>query len=250
MWDGTTRFTLDDSVSHFFQISSHSQFAVVPEECLISIRRDAPLDVVCLVSCGVATGAGAIMNRAKVPTGATVVVIGCGGVGLNAVQAAALVGARRIIAVDLRESKLDAALEFGATHAVNGADPACLTRIREICGGEGADYCVEAVGSSATIEMAFECLRRGGMAVVAGVAQDKTRITIDPRLLLQERVLTGTSFGGVRQRVDLPMLIDLFMDGRLKLHELISDRVSLEGINDAYERMRSGDIRRDVLVFD
>lgn len=249
MWDGTSRFG-NGEVNHFFQISSHSEYAVVPEECLVTVRKDAPLDVVCLVSCGVATGAGAVLNRANVTAGATVVVVGCGGVGLNAVQAARLSGAGAVIAVDLHDFKLETAREFGATHTLNAADlEECADSIRAITGGEGADVSIEAVGIESTMEFAFSVLRRGGRAVIAGVARDGAKIQVDPRLLLQERELTGTSFGGARQRVDLPNIVDLYMEGRFKLDELISERVELDQINDAYDRMRRGEIKRDVLVF-
>jgi Zn-dependent alcohol dehydrogenase len=250
MSDGTARFTeMGCEVFSLFQVSSHAERAVVPEDCLVPIRPDAPLEVVCLVSCGVATGAGAVINRARVHAGSTVVVIGCGGVGLNAIQAARLVGAGKVVAVDRLSHKLDTALEFGATHTVDGSDPeACLAEIRQICGRAGADYAIEAVGSPTTIELAFHSLHRGGTAVVAGVAPDNSTITLDPRLLLQERVLTGTSFGSVRQQIDLPMLVDLFMDGRYRLRELISREVGLGDINGAYERMAKGEIRREVLV--
>ncbi|MQA06627.1 MAG: zinc-binding dehydrogenase [Streptosporangiales bacterium] len=250
MADGTARFAENGSeVLHLFQISSHAERTVVPEECLVPIRRDAPLEVVCLVSCGVATGAGAVINRAKVHAGATVVVIGCGGVGLNAVQAARLVGAAKVVAVDRLPHKLETACEFGATHTVDGTDSErCLAQLKEICGRDGADYAIEAVGTQATVELAFHCLHRGGTAVVAGVTPDGTRISLDPRLLLQERVLTGTSFGSVRQRLDLPMIVDLFMDGRFRLRELVSREVGLDEVNDAYGRLAAGEIRREVLV--
>lgn len=251
MPDGTSRLRSRDGgeIFHFLQVSSHAEHAVLPEECLVPIRKDAPLDVVCLISCGVATGVGAVINRARVTTGSTVVVIGCGGVGLNAVQAACLAGAAKVVAVDTLAHKLAAAAEFGATHTVDASGPDVVAEIHAICGGDGADYCIEAVGLPTTIEMALDCVHRGGTAVIAGVAPDNTRISVDPRVLLQEKVLTGTSFGSSRQRVDLPMLVDLFMDGRLKLTELVSRQVDLAGVDDAYQRMRSGNVRRDVLLF-
>lgn len=250
MADGTTRFTEDgQAIAHLFQVSSHAARAVVPEQCLVPIRKDAPLEVACLVSCGVATGAGAVINRAGVHAGATVVVIGCGGVGLSAVQAARLVGAATIVAVDRVPDKLDTARAFGATHTVEASDPdATLAAIVEICGRGGADYAIEAVGSAPTIELAFGCLHRGGTAVIAGVAPDGTRISVDPRLLLQERVLTGTSFGGARQRIDLPLLVDMFMDGRFLLRELVSREVGIHDVNEAYGRIATGEVRREVLV--
>lgn len=251
MPDGTSRFRSPsgEEVYHFLQVSSHAEHVVLPEECLVPIRRDAPLELVCLISCGVATGVGAVINRAKVTPGSSVVVIGCGGVGLNAVQAARIAGAATIVAVDRLEHKRAAAEEFGATHSVDATGEDVVERVRASCGGDGADYAIEAVGLPATIELAFDCVHRGGMAVVAGVTPDGSRISIDPRMLLQEKILTGTSFGSSRQLADLPMLVDLFMDGRLRLRELVSRQVDLTGINDAYERMRSGDLRRDVLLY-
>lgn len=252
MGDGTARFRNPDTgepIYHFLQVSSHAERAVLPQECLVPVRKDAPLEVICLVSCGVATGVGAVINRARVHAGSTVVVIGCGGVGLNAIQAAKLSGAARIVAVDTLAHKRDAARDFGATHEADATDPDVAARIRAICGRDGADYCIEAVGLPATMELAFQVIHRGGVAVIAGVAPDNSRISIDPRQLLQEKVLTGTSFGSSRQRVDLPMIVDLFLDGKLKLTELISNEVGLDGINEAYQRMRAGAIRRDVLRF-
>ena len=251
MPDGTSRLrtATGEEVFHFLQVSSHAEHGVLPEECLVPIRRDAPLDLVCLISCGVATGVGAVINRAKVTPGSTVAVIGCGGVGLAAVQAASLAGAAKIVAIDRLEHKRAAAEEFGATHTVDAVGDEVVERVRDICGGDGADYCIEAVGLPVTIETAFDCVHRGGMVVVAGVAPDGSRISIDPRMLLQEKILTGTSFGSSRQQVDLPMLVDLFMDGRLRLRELVSRQIDLTGINDAYTRMRTGDVRRDVLLY-
>jgi S-(hydroxymethyl)glutathione dehydrogenase/alcohol dehydrogenase len=217
----------------------------------VPVRKDAPLEVVCLVSCGVATGFGAVVNRAKVTPGATVVVIGCGGVGLNAIQAARFAGAGVVLAVDLLPAKREAALAFGATHAIDGADPEqCLAEIREICGRGGADYAIEAVGNQRTMELAFECIHRGGTVVVIGISPDGSRISIDPRKLLEERVLTGTSFGSSRQRVDLPMLVDLFMAGNYKLRELITTQVGLDELNDAYARLERGELNRGVLLYE
>jgi S-(hydroxymethyl)glutathione dehydrogenase/alcohol dehydrogenase len=251
MHDGTSRFRKDGSdVYHFLQVASYAQRAVLPEQNVVPIRKDAPLDVVCLVSCGVMTGAGAVMNRARVTPGSSVVVFGCGGVGLNAIQAAALMGAGKVIAVDVFDHKLEWSREFGATHVVNAKTTDPVARIQEICGRGGADYAIEAIGGAPTIELAFSSVHRGGTVVVIGVSPDGTRISIDPSLLLQERVLTGTSFGSTRQRVDLPMLVDLFMDGKYKLRELISRQIPLEDLNSAYEALQRGEVRRSVVIYD
>ncbi len=247
MHDGSARFRHgSEEVFHFLQVSSYAEKAVLPEQNVVPIRKDAPLEVVCLVSCGVMTGAGAVINRARVTPGSNVVVFGCGGVGLNAIQAAALMGAGKVIAVDVFDHKLEWSREFGATHTVNARSVDAVARIREICGRGGADYAIEAIGGSATIEQAFMSVHRGGTVVVIGVSPDGTRISIDPQMLLQERVLTGTSFGSSRQKVDLPMIVDLFMAGRYKLRELISRQVALEDLNEAYEALVRGEVRRSV----
>ena len=251
MPDGTARFRAGDDteVFHYLQVSSFAERAVLPEPSVIPIRKDAPLDVICLVSCGVTAGAGAVINRARVVPGSSVAVFGAGGVGLNAIQAAALMGAARIIAVDVFPRKLDAAQEFGATHLVNAETEDPVARIQQICGRGGADYAIEAVGGAQTIEQAVQSVHRGGTVVVIGVSPAGTRISVDPGLLLQERVLTGSSFGGSRQRVDLPMFVDLFMDGRYKLRELISRQIDLKELNHAYELLERGEIRRSVIVY-
>jgi len=250
MLDGTTRFRKGDlAINHFLQVSSYAERAVLPDVSVIPIRKDAPLEVVCLVSCGVTAGAGAVMNRAKVAPGSSVVVFGCGGVGLNAIQAAALVGAGRIIAVDVFDQKLEAAEEFGATHLVNAAIDDPVARIQTICGRGGADYAIEVVGGAKTIEQAFASVHRGGTVVIVGISPAGTRLSIDPGLLVQERVLTGSSFGGSRQRVDLPMFVDLFMEGRYKLRELISREIALGELNDAYAALERGEVRRSVVRY-
>jgi S-(hydroxymethyl)glutathione dehydrogenase / alcohol dehydrogenase len=251
--DGTARFRKGDlEIGQYLQIGTFSTHAVLPEVSVISIRKDAPLDVICLVSCGVTAGAGAVINRAKVVPGSNVVVIGCGGVGLNAIQAAALMGAARVIAVDVFDQKLEWSREFGATHLVNSSKEDAVARVREICGRGGADYAIEAVGGAAsvqTMELAFNTVHRGGTVVLIGVPPDGTRLSIDPGMLLQERVLTGSSFGGSRQRVDLPMFVDLFMEGKWKLRELISRHIDLTDLNRAYELLEQGEVRRSVVLY-
>jgi S-(hydroxymethyl)glutathione dehydrogenase/alcohol dehydrogenase len=250
MADGTARFRKGEAeVYHFLQVSSYAERAVLPEVSVIPIRKDAPLEVVCLVSCGVTAGAGAVMNRARVVPGSNVAVFGCGGVGLNAIQAAAFMGAARVVAVDVFDQKLEWSREFGATHLVNAAREDPVARIGEICGRGGADYAIEAIGGAKTIEQAFSAVHRGGTVVVIGISPANTRLSIDPSMLVQERVLTGSSFGGSRQRVDLPMFVDLFMEGKWKLRELISREVELEDLNEAYARLERGEVRRSVVRY-
>ncbi len=249
--DGTSRFRKgNQDVYQYLQLGTYAERATVPDVSVIPIRKDAPLEVVCLVSCGVMTGAGSIINRAQVRAGSTVVIFGCGGIGLNAIQAAALVGAGKVIAVDVFDQKLDWARDFGATHTVNASqveDP--VAAVKEISGRDGADYAIEAVGMQKTMEQAFNSVHRGGMAVMIGVPPEGMRLSIDPWLLLSERVLTGTGFGSARQRVDLPMIIDMFMDGKYRLRELISREVELEDLNNAYDRLLKGEVKRSVVRY-
>jgi S-(hydroxymethyl)glutathione dehydrogenase / alcohol dehydrogenase len=222
---------------------------VLPEVSVIPIRKDAPLDVVCLVSCGVLAGAGPVFNRAKVPPGASVAVFGCGGVGLNTIQAAKLVGAGQIIAVDVMKQKLAWAEEFGATHVVDASKEDPVARVQAISGRSGVDLAFEVVGTQRTMEQALLSTHRGGTCVVVGVSPAGTRLSIDPSLLLQQRVLTGSSFGGGHQRTDVPMLIDLYMSGQYKLDELISRRLPLGELNRAFDLMLQGEVKRSVIVY-
>ena len=251
MLDGTTRFRKNGtSLNHYLQVGGYATHSVLMEESVIPIRKDAPLDVACLVSCGVLAGAGPVFNRAKVPPGASVAVWGCGGVGLNTIQAARLVGAGKIIAVDVVPQKLAWAEEFGATHVVNAATEDPVTRVQALSGTGGVDFAFEIVGTQATIEQAVLATHRGGTCVVVGVCPAGTRISLDPTLFLQQRVLTGSSFGAGHQRTDVPMLIDLFMDGKYKLEELITRRVPLTDVNLAYDAMLKGEVKRSVVVYD
>lgn len=251
MLDGTTRFRKNGtSLHHFLQVAGYATHSVLMEESVIPIRKDAPLDVVCLVSCGVLAGAGPVFNRAKVPPGASVAVFGCGGVGLNTVQAARLVGAGKIIAVDVMAQKLAWAEEFGATHVVNAATEDPVARVQALSGTGGVDFAFEVVGTQATIEQALSSTHRGGTCVVVGVSPAGTRLSIDPGLILQQRVLTGSSFGGGHQRTDVPMLIDLYMSGKYKINELITRRVPLGDLNLAFDAMLKGEVKRSVVVYE
>jgi Zn-dependent alcohol dehydrogenase len=250
MLDGTTRLRKNGApLHHFLQVAGYATHAVLPEVSVIPIRPDAPLDVVCLVSCGVLAGAGPVFNRAKVPPGASVAVWGCGGVGLNTIQAARLVGAGKIIAVDVLKQKLAWAEEFGATHVVDASAEDPVARVQAISGTGGVDFAFEVVGTQKTIEQALLSTHRGGTCVVVGVSPAGTRVSVDPTLLLQQRVLTGSSFGAGHQRTDVPMLIDLYMSGKYRLDELITRRLPLDELNRAFELMVQGEVKRSVIVY-
>ncbi len=250
MLDGTSRFRRDGQpLHHFLQVSGYATHSVVLEESVIPIRKDAPLDVVCLVSCAVLAGAGPVFNRARVRPGASVAVWGCGGVGLNTIQAARLCGAAKIIAVDVVRQKLAWAEEFGATHVVDASAEDPVARVQSLSGMGGVDFAFEVVGTQRTIEQAFLSLHRGGTCVIVGICPAGTRISVDPMLLVQQRILTGSSFGGGHQRTDVPMLIDLYMTGKYKLEELISRRLGLGELNHAFNLMLQGEVKRSVIVY-
>ncbi|MBI2204231.1 MAG: Zn-dependent alcohol dehydrogenase [Candidatus Rokubacteria bacterium] len=249
MLDGTARFRKNGRpLHHYLQVAGYATRSVVLEDGVIPIRKDVPLDLACLVSCGVLAGAGPVINRAKVPVGASVAVFGCGGVGLNSIQAARLVGAGKIIAVDVNRKKLEWAEEFGATHVIDASKEDPVAAIHTLTGG-GVDYAFEVVGFQETVEQAFLSTRRGGMAVIVGICPAGTRLTIDPMLLVQQRTLTGSSFGAGHQRTDVPMLLDLFMAGKYKLRELISRRLPLAEVNHAYDLLQAGEVKRSVIVY-
>ena len=250
MADGTRRLRKgQQEISHFNGLSTFGEYAVVPEDSLVLVRDDAPLDKVALIGCGVPTGVGAAIHTAKVKPGSRVVVIGTGGVGLNVVQGAALAGAGTIIAVDIRGPKLEHALQFGATHLVNGATEDVLTRVRDITNGEMADYAFEVIGSTEAINQALHTTRRGGTTVAVGVAPTGAQLTIDPDFLHQDRVLMGCTYGSCYPRADMPMLVDLYMAGKLKLDELISRTFDLEEINTAFDLLDRGEVARSIIRY-
>jgi S-(hydroxymethyl)glutathione dehydrogenase/alcohol dehydrogenase len=251
MHDGTARFERDGrGIHHFLQVAGYATHSVLPEESVIPIRKDAPLDLACLVSCGVLAGAGPVFNRAKVPPGASVAVFGCGGVGLNTIQAARLVGAGKIVAVDVNPQKLAWAEEFGATHVVDAGREDPVAAVHRISGMGGVDYAFEVVGTQKTIEQALASTHRGGTCVVVGVSPAGTRLSVDPAMFLQQRILTGSSFGGGHQRTDVPMLLDLFMDGKYRLEELVTRRLPLTELNHAFDLMVRGEVKRSVIVYE
>jgi S-(hydroxymethyl)glutathione dehydrogenase/alcohol dehydrogenase len=221
---------------------------LVHENSMVKIDPEVPLDVAALVGCGVMTGVGAVFNAAKVEPGSTVAVIGCGGVGLSAINGAALAGAERIIAIDTQPSKLELAKEMGATDTLNASNVDPVKAIRDMTGG-GVHYSFEALGAKATAEQAFGMLRAGGTATIIGMVPFGVKIELHGYDFLRDRKIQGTSMGGNRFRVDMPRLLSLWKQGRLKLDHLISGRIKLGEINDGFTRLKSGAPVRQVIDF-
>jgi S-(hydroxymethyl)glutathione dehydrogenase / alcohol dehydrogenase len=222
---------------------------IVPEASAIKIEDDVPFDIASLVGCGVMTGVGAVFNAAKVTPGSTVLVIGCGGVGISAIQGARISGAATIVAFDMVEQKLAWAKKFGATHAVTPADlPAALL---DLTGGAGFDYSFEVVGRSDTIRTAYDSTRRGGTTVVVGVGRAEDMVSFSAfELFYNEKNLRGTYYGSANIRRDFPLLLNLWRAGRLDLEGMITRRLKIEDINDAFTAMQSGEVIRQVITFD
>jgi S-(hydroxymethyl)glutathione dehydrogenase / alcohol dehydrogenase len=250
MLDGTTRLHRNgDSVYHYCGLATFAEYVVVPQESCVPIRKDVPLQVAALVGCAVATGVGSVLYTAGVRPAESVVVLGCGGVGLNIVQGAALAGAYPIIAVDLNESKMALARQFGASHVLMSDDDT-LAQIRALTGGRGADYAFEAVGVPALQEFALEVIRPGGMVVLAGLSPMGTGTNLPGAIITrQEKTVKGSYYGTVNPQRDFPLLLDLYMAGRLKLDELVSREYRLDQINEAFAAMLTGEVARGVIVF-
>jgi S-(hydroxymethyl)glutathione dehydrogenase / alcohol dehydrogenase len=248
--DGTSRLSLDgETVHHFNAVSSFADHAVVPESVAVPIRRDVPLAGAALIGCAALTGWGAVTRTAGVEAGSRVAVWGCGGVGLLLIQAARLAGAATIVAVDTRAEKLELAEQLGAT-AVIQARPTADTarRVRRQTRG-GADYAFEAIGREETIRQAWDALRPGGTAVVVGLPPKGTRLTIDTWGFINEKTLKGCFLGSARIGEDVPRLADLYAEGRLRLDELVSDRIDLDDLPAAFARLRTGEAVRQLVVF-
>ncbi len=233
-------------VAQFANLSSYAEKMLVHENAVVQIREDMPFDAAALIGCGVTTGFGAALNTAKVAPGSTVAVFG---VGLAAMQGALVAGARMIIAVDMVESKLAKARELGATHIVDASSGDPVQAIRDLTGG-GADYTFEAIGLKVAAEQAFDALRPGGTATIIGMIPVGQKVELDGRMFLSEKKIQGSSMGSNRFRVDMPRYIDFYMQGRLKLDEMISRRGRLEDVNEAFRAMKAGEVARSVLMFD
>jgi S-(hydroxymethyl)glutathione dehydrogenase / alcohol dehydrogenase len=248
--DGTSRLSRGgQELKHFLGVSCFAERTVVPEQGVVPIPKDIPMEVAALVGCAVMTGVGAVMNTAHVTPGAAVLVIGAGGVGLNCVMGAALVGAEPIIVADLVDSKLETAMDFGATHLVNAKTHDLVEGVRELTNGEGVDFSFEAIGNPRAMTQAFECLRRGGVATAVGIAPAGSEMAINAgELVYLEKTLKGSYYGSTRPQADMPRLLQLYKAGKLPIDRLISRRYPLDRVNEAYDALLAGEVARSVLI--
>ena len=238
-----------EPMAQFANMSAFAEYQLVSKNACVPVPDDVPMEVACLVGCSVMTGVGAVTNTAKIAVGSTVAVIGAGGVGLNAIQGAALAGASRIIAVDLLENKLAAAKEFGATDVVDGSKDDAVQTVQQMTGG-GVDFAFEAIGLAKTAEQAFGMVKRGGKAVVVGMIPVTQMVTVPGAAFLGEKGIIGSFYGSTRQTHDMPWLMELYRQGRLKIDELITKRWKLDQINEAYDALKNGEVNRSVIIFD
>jgi len=257
MPDGSSRFSLGgEKLYHYMGCSTFANYTVLPEIALAKVRKDAPFDKICYIGCGVTTGLGAVMNTAKVEPGANVVVFGLGGIGLNVIQGARLVGADKIVGVDINPNKRAMAEKFGMTHFVNPAEfgptkagDDLVAHLVEVTGG-GADYSFECIGRVDTMRQALECTHKGwGVSVIIGVAGAGQEISTRPFQLVTGRTWMGTAFGGARGRTDVPKIVDWYMDGKIEIDDLITHTLPLDDINDAFDLMHAGKSIRSVVTF-
>jgi len=239
----------DQPLTQFAQLGSFAEMMLVHEHALVKVREDMPMDRAALIGCGVTTGIGAVIHTAKVEPGSTVAVIGCGGIGLSAINGAALAGAARIIAVDMVPSKLELARKFGATDVVDASDGEAVGKVIEMTGG-GVHYSFEAIGLKATAEQAFQMLRAGGTATVIGMIPPGQMVSLHGVDFLSEKKIQGSFMGSNRFRVDMPRFIDFYLQGKLHLDDLISNRIALTDINEGMEALKTGEIARSVIMFD
>ena len=252
MPDGTSRFSYKGApVFHYMGCSTFSNHTVLPEIALAKIRADAPFDTACYIGCGVTTGVGAVVNTARVEPGSTVVVFGLGGIGLNVIQGARLVGAARIVGVDVNDDKEGWGRRFGMTDFVNPKtlDGDVVAHLVALTDG-GADYSFDCTGNTTVMRQALECCHRGwGKSVVIGVAEAGREIATRPFQLVTGRVWMGTAFGGARGRTDVPTVVDWYMNGKIEIDPMITHRLSLDEINKGFDLMHAGESIRSVVVY-
>ena len=251
MPDGTSRFSLDGTpILHYMGCSTFSNFTVLPEIALAKVRKDADFEKICYIGCGVTTGVGAVAFDAKVEPGSNVVVFGLGGIGLNVIQGARMVGANKIIGIDINEDRIEIAKKFGMTDFINPKKtPELVEAIMDLTNG-GADYSFECIGNVNTMRQALECCHKGwGESIIIGVAGAGQEISTRPFQLVTGRVWRGTAFGGARGRTDVPKIVDWYMDGKINIDDLITHTMPLDDINKAFDLMHAGRSIRSVVVY-
>lgn len=251
MPDATSRFSIDGKpIFHYMGTSTFSNYIVVPEIALANIRKDAPFDKVCYIGCGVTTGVGAVIFTAKVEAGANVVVFGLGGIGLNVIQGAKMVGADKIIGIDLNPDREALGRKFGMTHFINPKNvDNVVDAIIQLTDG-GADYSFECIGNTKTMRQALECCHKGwGQSIIIGVAEAGAEISTRPFQLVTGRVWKGSAFGGARGRTDVPKIVDWYMDGKLNIDDLITHTLPLVRINEGFDLMKRGESIRSVVIY-
>ncbi|TCR67105.1 S-(hydroxymethyl)glutathione dehydrogenase/class III alcohol dehydrogenase [Bosea sp. BK604] len=253
MPDGTSRFSCDGGeVFHYMGCSTFANFTVLPEIAVAKVREDAPFDKICYIGCGVTTGIGAVIYTAKVWPGANVVVFGLGGIGLNVIQGARMVGADKIIGVDINPGKRAMAEKFGMTDFINPSEignDKVVQAIVDLTGG-GADFSFDATGNTNVMRQALECCHRGwGESIIIGVAEAGKEIATRPFQLVTGRVWKGTAFGGARGRTDVPKIVDWYMEGKINIDDLITHKLTLEEINHGFDLMHEGKSIRSVVVY-
>ena len=238
-----------DALGQFANLGSFAEMMLVHEHAVAKIRKDMPLDCAALIGCGVTTGVGAVIHTAKVKPGETVAVIGCGGIGLSCINGAAIAGAGRVIAVDTVPSKLELARKFGATDVVDASTGDTVQQVQELTGG-GVHYSFEAIGLKATAEQAFQMLRNGGTATIIGMIPPGEMVSLHGPDFLFEKTIQGSMMGSNRFRVDMPRFVDFYLQGKLHLDDMVSNRVKLSDVNDALHALESGEVARSVIMFD
>ena len=239
----------DEVIHQAMSLSSFAEYMLVHENAAVVVEEDVPIEVQALIGCGVTTGVGAAMRTARVIPGSTVAVVGCGGVGLSAINGAIIAGAARVIAIDAVEDKLGFAQRVGATDVIDASKGGVVEKVKKLTGGRGVDYSFEAIGKAVTAEQCFDMLDAGGTATIIGMIPQGTKITIDGPSMLDGRRIQGSNMGSNHFRVDMPQYMELYRQGRLKLDEIISKRIKLEDINEAFADMRDAHIARSVIMF-
>jgi len=244
------RLSLKEQFVHQgYNLGSFAEQLLLHETALVKIRKDMPLDRAALIGCAVTTGFGAVVNTAQVRPGSVVAIIGCGGVGLSAINGAAIAGASRIIAIDVWDEKLELAKQFGATDCINAIKEDTVEAVIELTRG-GVDYSFEALGLKKTCEQAFQMIRPTGVACIIGMVPEGEKLAIDASMLIDDRKLIGSNMGSTNHRIDMPRLVDYYLRDQLKLDLMVSSKVPLEKINQAYDAMLTGKVARSVIVFE